>query len=191
MAAPFYILLLGNLFYCIIGFDRGSDVEKMKSVMPNLKEDNVNFLYLQEFWKKLDGIAPEYFPYPIQKSEPRGLTDLAKLALNKHKDKGPQVSVWSNRPLRPDQAQYGAIDAHCLLQIFEAMRKIIESKTKYNFNDLVFGGGNDYCEPPEKLSKGQRQRRSRQLRKQGILPTPTSDRDDELMDSDGVMHYFG
>lgn len=49
------------------------------------------------------------------------LLDLTQLALGKTLDKTEQCSNWEKRPLRASQIVYAAIDAYCLLEIYDVL----------------------------------------------------------------------
>lgn len=51
-----------------------------------------------------------------------GLGRLAELCLGYALDKGQQVSNWKRRPLREQQMQYAAMDAVCLVDVYERVR---------------------------------------------------------------------
>lgn len=51
-------------------------------------------------------------------------------------DKSNQFSNWENRPLRNEQIAYAALDAYCLIEIYEIIQKQCERK-QIEFNDLV------------------------------------------------------
>uniref|UniRef100_A0A914X0Q9 3'-5' exonuclease domain-containing protein n=1 Tax=Plectus sambesii TaxID=2011161 RepID=A0A914X0Q9_9BILA len=55
----------------------------------------------------------------VKPKEARGLAALCVQFLGRPLDKTEQCSVWDRRPLRPSQLRYAALDAYCLLQIFE------------------------------------------------------------------------
>jgi len=54
-------------------------------------------------------------------TEPVGLKGLVAKLLQKQLDKTEQCSNWAQRPLSEQQLRYGALDAHCLLQLLKAM----------------------------------------------------------------------
>jgi hypothetical protein len=57
---------------------------------------------------------------PVRRGVARGLSALAHLCLGLPLDKHFQISAWRRRPLKPAQMHYAALDAWCLLGIFDA-----------------------------------------------------------------------
>lgn len=51
-------------------------------------------------------------------------------------DKSNQFSNWENRPLRNEQIAYAALDAYCLLEIYDIVQNQCE-RNQIEFNDLV------------------------------------------------------
>ncbi|VDO44477.1 unnamed protein product [Brugia timori] len=51
--------------------------------------------------------------------EIRGLSALCERVLGKPLDKTEQCSVWDRRPLRDLQLRYAALDAYCMLMLYE------------------------------------------------------------------------
>ncbi|KAL5484494.1 hypothetical protein EMCRGX_G021006 [Ephydatia muelleri] len=51
-----------------------------------------------------------------------GLSALVHKYTGRPLDKSQQISNWERRPLKPDQVKYAALDAFCLLGLYEALR---------------------------------------------------------------------
>lgn len=98
--------------------------------------------------------------------EQRGLSELVFLCLGMPLDKTYQLSDWERRPLSEDQLTYAALDAYCLLEVYEVLKVwVTESRLRVNM------------EPPLILSwlqpKKEKQRRKRPkpgTRTNDILP---------------------
>ena len=64
------------------------------------------------------------------------LSHLANLCLGRKIDKSNQLSNWLNRPLRHEQIQYAALDAHCLIEIFDIIRNEC-TRCGLNYKDFL------------------------------------------------------
>lgn len=51
----------------------------------------------------------------------KGLSELTRTLLGRPLNKNEQCSDWENRPLRQSQLKYAALDAFCLLQVYEEL----------------------------------------------------------------------
>jgi len=80
------------------------------------------YLDMMVLWKKL---VEEYNFFFLHKCNPnftnKGLSKLVELCFGKRLDKSDQISNWELRPLRESQIIYAALDAHCLLEIYNVL----------------------------------------------------------------------
>ncbi|KHN73129.1 putative exonuclease mut-7 [Toxocara canis] len=65
------------------------------------------------------------------------LTDLCYKVLGEPLDKREQVGNWAARPLRPEQMKYAAMDAYCLIQIYERLKRRAEEEFGMNWQNHV------------------------------------------------------
>lgn len=67
------------------------------------------------------------------------LTNLVQLCFGRPLDKSNQFSNWNNRPLREEQMMYAALDAYCLIEIYETIRaRFLSMKVQHvDFNEFV------------------------------------------------------
>lgn len=64
------------------------------------------------------------------------LGNLVQLCVGKKLDKSNQFSNWENRPLRQEQRLYAALDAYCLIEIYDVIQRQCE-KAGIHFNELI------------------------------------------------------
>lgn len=123
-----------------IGFAPGTDLIMFQKSFPSLGLStnlpfSTSFLDLQEFWRKLNQLGNFKFPFPGENSS-ENLINLVRLCLGKKLDKSNQFSNWEKRPLRNDQCLYAALDAFCLIEIYDVIEREI-SKIGIDFNDFL------------------------------------------------------
>ncbi|KAL5278093.1 EXD3 family protein [Megaselia abdita] len=130
--------IFNNLEITKIGFSITHDLQMFFKYLPDMEFTfmhlSPNYLDLDTLWDKLNDIS--YFTFPYQKynverhvargfktssAKSGGLSMLTQLCFGKKLDKSNQISNWGNRPLRHDQVVYAAIDAYCLIEIYDLL----------------------------------------------------------------------
>lgn len=146
--------LLGNKVFnntkiMKVGFSMEQDVRLLEKRL-NLNEDSeirAHFLDLRKMWRYIKCMkGPVCFPYTPAALVGEGLNVLAELCLGKPLDKSDQCSNWANRPLRREQIIYAALDAHCLLQIYKVLKRMLV-EAQADLDDVLahcLGAGNQY-----------------------------------------------
>lgn len=64
------------------------------------------------------------------------LSNLVQLCIGKPLDKSNQFSNWENRPMRNEQILYAALDAYCLIEIYDTIKSQCDHYG-LDFNELV------------------------------------------------------
>lgn len=116
--------LFNNCDILKLGFSLSSDFSMIRAALPHLNINNLHsFLDLLNVWKHLDKSAKIHYPYEAT-STGLSLSTLCHLTLGAPLDKSDQISNWERRPLRTSQLEYAALDAHCLIQVYDVMREL-------------------------------------------------------------------
>ncbi|KAL9988623.1 hypothetical protein ACROYT_G003089 [Oculina patagonica] len=70
--------------------------------------------------------------------EERGLSELVFLCLGLPLDKTYQISDWERRPLSDEQLIYAALDAYCLLEVYDVLKQwVVESRLRVNMEPAL------------------------------------------------------
>ncbi|EGI70405.1 Putative exonuclease mut-7-like protein [Acromyrmex echinatior] len=119
------LVLFGNKDIIKIGFGIAQDMTVIRNSLPalsSIKTHGQGYLDLMLLWRKLVEEYNFVFPY---KGDPnftnRSLSKLVELCFGQRLDKSDQFSNWELRPLRESQIIYAALDAYCLLEIYNVL----------------------------------------------------------------------
>ncbi|XP_017043869.1 exonuclease mut-7 homolog [Drosophila ficusphila] len=116
--------IFNNVNILKVGFSMVSDLSVLQRSLPlqlRLQMPH-HYLDLRNLWLELKkqrfGVE---LPYGNLNRTGDALTDLSLACLGKKLNKSNQCSNWANRPLRREQIIYAAIDARCLLLIYNTL----------------------------------------------------------------------
>lgn len=121
-----------------LGFALSSDLLMFQKTLPSFNislQFPTSYLDLQVLWRKLNNLPRFQFPFKASSSNV-GLSSLAEQCVGKKLDKSNQLSNWGNRPLRKEQLLYAALDAYCLLEIYNVINNKLMS-LNLDINDFV------------------------------------------------------
>lgn len=119
--------IFNNLEILKLGFSLHYDLQMLHKSLPlqlNLQATSC-YLDLRDLWRRLKYMQISPFPYQQISVAGESLCALTEMCLGKKLDKSNQCSNWANRPLRQDQITYAALDAHCLLQIYQVLAELL------------------------------------------------------------------
>uniref|UniRef100_A0A1B0G7H2 3'-5' exonuclease domain-containing protein n=1 Tax=Glossina morsitans morsitans TaxID=37546 RepID=A0A1B0G7H2_GLOMM len=119
--------IFNNLEILKVGFSLDQDIRMLHKTLPlqlNLQATSC-YLDMRDLWHRLKHMPIIKFPYDQQTLGGESLSVLTELCLGKKLDKSNQFSNWANRPLRRDQLIYAALDAHCLILIYQVIAELL------------------------------------------------------------------
>ncbi|KAB0792502.1 hypothetical protein PPYR_14461 [Photinus pyralis] len=129
-------VLFSNCDIMKLGFNFSADICMIKRALPHLGFiHELGFLDLLSLWKHLDKSNKITLPYAGIASGGLSLNVLVHLCCGKPLDKSDQFSNWENRPLRNSQLLYAALDAYCLIEVYDMLKLCCEEQ-RLSFNDI-------------------------------------------------------
>ncbi|KAK0079127.1 hypothetical protein PV325_001691 [Microctonus aethiopoides] len=121
--------LFGNKNIVKLGFGLIQDMRMFRTCLPSVFDvkggGTQGFLDLHTLWNKL--IRDHHFEFPYKGDENftgESLSKMVELCLGHRLNKTDQFSNWEKRPLRESQIVYAALDAYCLLEIYNVIGEL-------------------------------------------------------------------
>ncbi|XP_046996046.1 exonuclease mut-7 homolog [Schistocerca americana] len=110
-----------------LAFSYVGDMAMIKNSLPHLYpflEEHCELLDVSLVWQQLVKKHSIIFPYNgSENTSGESLSRLVELCKGHPLDKSDQFSNWEQRPLRRGQLVYAALDAYCLLEVFDVMEQ--------------------------------------------------------------------
>ncbi|XP_071482503.1 exonuclease mut-7 homolog [Diadema antillarum] len=119
----FFTQLLQSEEILKLGFEISGDYQMLGRSFPELQpvlKEEKRTVDLHVLGKQVIQKAPQSTPVQLNCL---GLTDLVFYCFGQRLDKRDRISDWEKRPLRPAQVQYAALDAFCLLEIYQHLKE--------------------------------------------------------------------
>ncbi|XP_046587355.1 exonuclease mut-7 homolog isoform X1 [Neodiprion lecontei] len=133
------IMLFDNKNILKLGFGLAHDIGMIRESLPalaSIKATGQGYMDLLHLWRKLTKEHCFQFPYKGDSAfTNESLSKLVELCMGHRLNKSDQFSNWERRPLRESQLTYAALDAYCLLEIFEVLR-VQCARLDVAFNEL-------------------------------------------------------
>ncbi|KAL3994879.1 3'-5' exonuclease family protein [Acanthocheilonema viteae] len=135
-----------------LGFDLLNDLRVLHASFPYLQplEKMKNVICMLKLVKSLLSLNPAFLDFSHSTDFPLSskaeslldpvsdetvhfrLTDLCQKVLGEALDKTEQIGNWAMRPLRREQMKYAAMDAYCLLNLYDKLK--IRAEREYNMD---------------------------------------------------------
>ncbi|XP_022165293.1 exonuclease mut-7 homolog [Myzus persicae] len=132
----FSMNIFSNINILKLGFEWKGDASMIRSSLPidNIQLHGPGFVDIKLLWKELETKWNFQLPFqnPNEDTPYNSLSDLVKLCFGRPLNKTEQFSNWEKIPLRSNQIKYAALDAYCLLEIYNLF------KTKCETSNIPF-----------------------------------------------------
>ncbi|KAG5887939.1 hypothetical protein JTB14_003034 [Gonioctena quinquepunctata] len=130
--------VFNNCHILKVGFSLTGDIHMIRHALPdlNFSTKQLGFLDLCSLWKNIEKCPEVKLPFEVQKGGP-SLSTLVHHCLGRPLDKSDQFSNWEKRPLRESQITYAALDAYCLIQVYDVLHKCCDN-AKFPFEETCY-----------------------------------------------------
>ncbi|XP_013783154.1 exonuclease mut-7 homolog [Limulus polyphemus] len=125
-----------------LGYSIKSDLQMLTRFIPSYKDQLKKLSQVVDLGNVFSKFQKDH-PELVKASElcptkrdSKGLSELSRIILGQPLNKDEQFSDWERRPLRSAQVKYAALDAFCLLQIYEELYTRASSLS-LNIDDLI------------------------------------------------------
>lgn len=173
--------VFGNGRLLKLGYGMREDLQVVARSLPGLEQLAqvvCRFLDLSVVMPNIQSVHPTFVRAHREHGAARsakGLSELVRHCLGRPLDKREQFSDWERRPLRPTQLAYAALDAYCLVEVYDFVQHRA-AELGLDFNELLTHSPADTNEAKPSKSK-RRQGRGRGRRPPAEEPaTPQADR---------------
>ncbi|XP_017786013.1 PREDICTED: exonuclease mut-7 homolog [Nicrophorus vespilloides] len=117
-----------------LGFGLAGDIAMIKQTIPYLH------FYAKDGFLDLGFVVKEFekcrkIKLPFESENGSGLSSLVQATLGLPLNKADQFSNWEKRPLRQSQIVYAALDAYCLIEVYDVLRECA-LKVNYPFENV-------------------------------------------------------
>ncbi|PNF25254.1 hypothetical protein B7P43_G13163 [Cryptotermes secundus] len=169
------LILFANETIIKLGFGLIMDMNMMKQSLPHLGGASCSgsgCMDLVLLWQKLAQDHSFVFPFADEDgASGESLSRLVQLCLGQRLDKSDQFSNWERRPLRDSQKLYAALDAYCLLEVYEVLSRSAHEQNIpfYEICSEVMTS----IKSPRKMAKHSKKHIKRELQNTVIQATPS------------------